>query len=199
MPTVLVFPQAGAISPTTNSASNNPAPTPSSGLKSLRDHIALLNKSSERLRHLGHLNLPQKPSNETLAHTAAQSPEQSHSAPTVCPHLTNLVHPLNQAPCLEPPLLTFLPTIPAPAPDAHLVQQEVLCHRLDHKDQVAKVREETLCNHWRSRPCSMRTSVPFTLEEGLAEEVHLMIGPRDVRLRPLTETGTSMTDGSTRS
>ena len=137
MPTVLVFPLVGAPSPITNSAPNNPVPTPSSGSKSLRNRIRLLNKSSEHLRHLGHLNLPSKPSDETLTHTAAQSPGPSHSAPTVCPHLTNLVHPLNQTPRLEVPLLTFLPLIPAPAADAHLVQQEALCHRLDHKDRVA--------------------------------------------------------------
>ena len=132
--TVLVFPQAGVTSQTTNSANSNPAPTPSLVSKSLHDHIHLLNKSSEHLCRLGHLNLPPKPSGETLAHTAAQSPEPSRSAPTICPHLTNLVHPLNQTPRLETPLLTFLPLIPAPAPDAHLVQQEALCHRLDHKD-----------------------------------------------------------------
>ena len=204
--TVLVFPQAGATSPNTNSVSNSLVPTPSSVPKSLHDCIALLNKSSECLRHLGLLNLLQKPSDETLAHTATQSPGQSPNDRTiVCPHLTNLVHPLNQTPCLDPPLLTLLPplpislpTTPAQAPDAHLVQQEVLCHRLDHKDRVAKVREETLRDRQKSCQCLMRISIPFTLEEGLAEEVRLMIGPRDVRLRPLMETGTSITDGSTR-
>ena len=199
MPTVLVFPQVGATSQTMSSANNNPAPTPSSESKSLHNHIRLLNKSSERLCHLGLLSLPQKPSDKTLTHTAAPSPEQSRSAPTIRPHLTNLVHPLNQTPRLEAPLLTFLPPIPAQAPDAHLVQQEALCHRLDHKDRVAKVREKTLCSCRASRLCSTRTSVPFTLTEDLAEEVCLMIGPRDAHLRPLTEIETSMTDGSTRS
>ena len=62
-----------------------------------------------------------------------------------------------------------------------------------------KVREEALRDRWRSHQHSMCTSVPFTLEEGLAEEVHCMIGPRDVRLRPSMEIETSMTDESTRS
>ena len=200
VPTALVFPLVGAHSQTTNSAPNNPAPTPSSELKSLRDRIRLLNRSSEHLRRLGHLNLPPKPSDETLAHTAAQSPEPSRSAlTTVRPHLTNLVHPLNQTPRLETPLLTFLPPIPAQVQDAHLVQQEALCHRLDHKDRVARTREETLRSRRASRQSSMRTSVPFTVAEGLAEEVRLMIGPRDARLRPLTEIEASMTDGSMRS
>ena len=199
VPTVLVFLQAGTTSPSTNPASNNPAPTLSSVSKSLHECIALLNKSSEHLHCLGHLNLPLKPSDETLTHTAAQSPEPSHSAPTIRPPLTNPGHPLNPTPCLESPLLTFLPPIPAQAPDAHLVQQEALCHRLDHKDRVVKVREETLRSHRASCPRSTCTSVPFTVMEGLAEEVCLMIGPRDVRLRPLTEIGTSMTDGNTRS
>ena len=199
VPTVLVFPLVGAPSLTTNSAPNNLVPMPSSVSKSLHGRICLLNKSSEHHRRLGHLNLPPKPSDETLAHTAAQSPEPSHSAPTIRPHLTNLVHPLNQTPRLEAPLLTFLPPIPAQAPDAHLVQQEALCHRLDHKDRVARTREETLRSRRASRPSSTHTSVPFTIAEGLAEEVHLMIGPRDARLRPLMEIETSMMDGSTRS
>ena len=148
VPTVLVFPQVGATSQNTNSAQNNPVLMPSLASKSLRERISLLNKSSKRLRHLGLLNLPQKPSDETLAHTAALSPEQPpNDRPTIRPHLMNLIHPLNQTPCLDPPLLTLLPplpTVPAQAPDAHLVQQGELCHRLDHKDQVAKVREEVL-------------------------------------------------------
>ena len=74
VPTVLVFPQVGTPSPTTSSANNSPAQTPSSVSKSLHSRIRLLNKSSERLRRLGHLNLPSKPSDETLTHTAAQSP-----------------------------------------------------------------------------------------------------------------------------
>ena len=198
--TVLVFPQGGIISPSMNSVLNNPAPTPSSVLKSLHNCIALLNKSSEHLRHLGHLNLPPKPSDETLAHTATQSPEWSPKhRPTDHPHLTNLVCPLNQTPRLDPPLLTFLPSIPAPVQDTHLVQQEALCHRLDHKDQVARAREETLCDCQRSRQRSTHTSVPYTPTAELVEEVHLMIGPRDAHLRPLMEIETSMTDGSTRS
>ena len=131
---VLVFPQAGTTSRSMSSVSNNPAPTLSLVSKSLRKCIALLNKSSELLCHLGHLNLPQKPSDETLAHTAAQSPEQPLKLKLTCLYLTNLIHPLNQTPCLDPPLLVFLLPIPAPVQDTHLVQQEVLCHRLDHKD-----------------------------------------------------------------
>ena len=199
VPTVLVFPQAGATSPTTSSVHNNPVPMLSSVSKSLRDRIALLNKSSKHLHHLGLQNLPQKPSNKTLAHTATQSQEPSPNKPTIHPHLTNLVHPLNQTPRLESPLLTFLLPIPATAPDTRLVQQEALCHRLDHKDRVVKIREETLRSCRTSRPHLMHTSVPYTPTVDLAEEVHLMIGPRDVRLRPLAEIGTSMTDGSTRS
>ena len=135
VPTVLIFPQVGTTSLSTSLVSSNPAPTPSLVSKSLHDCIALLNKSSEHLRCLGLLNLPQKPSDKTLAHTTAQSPEQSpNNRLTICLSLTNLIHPLKQTPRLEPPLLTFLPPIPAPAPDAHLVQQEALCHRLGHKD-----------------------------------------------------------------
>ena len=199
IPTVLVFPQVGTTSRNTNPVSNSPVPMPSLVSKSLHDRIALLNKSSKHLRHLRLLNLPQKPSNETLAHTATQSPEPSLNRLMTHPLLTNLVHPLNQTPHLEAPLLTFLPPIPAPVQDAHLVQQKALCHRLDHKDRVAKAREEMLRDRQKSRWPSTRISIPFTLEEGLAEEVHLMIGPRDMCLRPLMEIGTSMTDGNTRS
>ena len=159
---VLVFPQGSITSLSMNLALNNPVPTLSSVPRSLRDCIALLNKSSEHLHCLGHLNLPPKPSDKTLTHTATQSPELSHRPKKMLrPHLANLLNPLNQTPRYEPPLLTLLPTLLSIAPDAHLVQQQVLCHRLDHKDRVMKVREETLHSHQASRLCSTHTSIPY--------------------------------------
>ena len=136
--TVLIFPQVGITSLSMNPASNNPAPMQSSESKSLQDRIALLNRSSEHLHRLGHLNLPPKPSDKTLTHTATQSLEQSPKPrPMIWPCLMNLLNPLNQTPHIEPPLLTLLLILPSIAPDAHLVQQQALCHRLDHKDWVA--------------------------------------------------------------
>ena len=199
MPQALIFLKGGTTSPTMSTVTNNPVPMPSLVSMSLRASIRLLNKCSEDLHCLGHLNLPPKPSDETLAHTAAQFPELSPKLTIRPNNFAKILNPLNQTPCYEPPLLTFLPTTPTPVQDAHLVQQEALCHRLEHKDQVVWMQEEELCSWQKSCLSSMCISIPYMGTEQLAGEVCLMIGQRDERLRPLTETETSMTDGSMKS